>query len=590
MDFPATRRLPFCERHPRCWPLLRWLLPSLAILHHLFYLVSHSRITYDEMLQTGAAWSHLAGQGLALRTAAVDDLAAVSTTPLLAAFPPAYALIMSGLNRLGLEMGFSDFLLKAFAVILFFLAWTMILETMRDAAGRKTTVILWLFWGIAVSPVMAPGWTGHTTGMLALALFSLNLAAAAWVAASLARGAGGGHQPPLARELVAALFGGMAMGLAMAMRYDTLPQGIIMPAALCAMAFFGGGRRPQLIGLAMVNGLGAAVVCTSFLLCNWLSFGLILPASAQARGWFPENLLRLIPFPLHALGLLAPSFFGSRAVTREISLPPAVPDGAIAWGIALLVLAVFALACRVMLLRVRPGEASGQPQAYGEDVALRFVLLVGLATLAVNCGFLAWLSMTTKLVAWSGGWIYLSELRYFAVSLVFIFFGLALFAGKPEVAAGIAGGRGLRFVVLALMAGAFFWVGGWRLALDWRQFTRPDDFDYGLAAPLGRDQILVRAFARMEQENAAMKLPVVVVAAKDDLLSRGQAKALGAVDAPVAVVGQGLVLNASRPVAVLAVLRQADTAVAIPWFADRYGAVTVATSAKGAILFFVIAP
>ncbi len=563
----------------RLWPKLKWILLFVAIGHQIFYLTYHSRITYDEMLQVGAARSFLDGHHLTLQSSTPEDLAEISYTPLHRAFPPAYALIMSGLYLFFEDMGFADFFLKILASAIFFISWFAILELMGDYLGYRSRLFIWSYWGLIFSPIMVPQWTAHTTGMLSLAFFSANTACCAWA-----------FKQERYISVIAGL-GGLLMGIAIAMRYAYMPMGLILPAVFVFFAIISNRRRLHFFLAAFANGICAAMVSILFLSYNYLQFGSFFSFPAYKQGFYPQNLAMIIPFPMHVLGLMDVVFFGSRGVTRDISLPPTIPFETITIILSSLIVLTF-IASFYQAFWSQKNLMRGTINSDGNNKQVaQFILIAGLVTISITVGSLAYLSIKTEKISWSGGWVYLSELRYYAATFSFFMIGIAIILSKQFRDSRLM--RGLRISIIGVIIGSIILVGGWRGLLTIKQIVKPRSFPYGPFDPLGRDQPLITAFEKARKLNTIKTDQISVMTEESNLLVRGQTAALGGVDVPVDLYSEDLKVGASRLTTLFIVSRKAvnsDNNLKLQELIKRYNGQKISDNGGQEIYYFLIQP
>jgi hypothetical protein len=418
----------------RWWQYARLVLLLGAVTSHIWYLYDYGRINADETYQTGQSLSLLAGEGLTLP--AVEnpmDLSDINYFPAIR-FPPGFPILEAPLIAMTGNPGTADFLLESLATLIFFVSWFAILELGGDYIGLWPRLVVWIYWIIIPAPLLAGEWTGHSTETLSVAFFSANLALCVLY---------------LAKGSKAALFycflGGIMSGAAAALRYLYWPLVAVTPAAL--LLFYIWKRKSQrgLLTAVFLNAGISALFVLGLMFYEWTYTGHVFGAQTDLYGnisatrlpatvgiqW--SHLSMMIPFPAFSLGIMDSSFFDyfANIVLRQ---PDILYTSGTVWVISGLVFFVF-LASMAYVFQDILNQVQVEQRNTARDLTA-FVTMAGLITVVLTVGMLGYLSVTSDLHKFGGGWTPVMTLRYYTPVFAFFLIGLALALFRP-----VYGGR-----------------------------------------------------------------------------------------------------------------------------------------------------
>lgn len=382
------------------WHRLRWLLLLLAILVHAVYAYYDSQlITSDIGTQIGAVYNLLDGHGYTVtRVFNPQDLAAVEYRALFS-WPPGYSVMLAPLLLLTNDVWWAANILDWLFIILFFVAWFIILEQLPGIFTPGVRLFIWFFWIVIYAPIFT------TTNHIAAALYIASLAV-------FIRGFT--HNGSLTGS---ALLAGVLVAIAALTRYAYLPLIAVMPLALIFYSFFQAQRRRLLWGLALAYGTIGLLPSILLLIHNQVTAGqtTVLEARSRAVGFFTENLLTFTPFPLHSMNL----DYALRAIVERLTVPYTLYN-LIAWGIALLMLVIFTT---VILSGLWRGWQQRPVQQRGD----LFFMIVSLLSVIVVVAELSVLAVRYE-GREADGWAFVGEPRYYAPILGMIFVMLVVSA------------------------------------------------------------------------------------------------------------------------------------------------------------------
>src|SRR5262245_9303098 len=110
--------------------------------NHLFVLSRWGGYGWDEVLQVAAARSFLPRHGLTAPEAYFPDLAAAWYRPIIG-WPPAYALVVSGLLRFNSDLWWGVRSLECVAMALFLGCLSAMARTMGIGWGGRAALLAW---------------------------------------------------------------------------------------------------------------------------------------------------------------------------------------------------------------------------------------------------------------------------------------------------------------------------------------------------------------------------------------------------------------------------------------------------------------
>jgi hypothetical protein len=416
---------------PRLWRYFGWLLVVVAIasqagIQRQFGASRFGFFNFDKIYQVTAACSLFDGEGVSERWANPDDLSSPRLTPVFH-WPMGYSVVVAGVLRC-LHNPFKAIQVVDYAsIVVFFLAWFAILESLGSTISTGTKVILWSVWALVTCPLVPI----TSSEMLALTLFSLALLA-------------GLRGVKSRRPALWGVGAAVAAVAAATVRYAYWPLLAVVPLGLAAAALAQQRRRPLLVA-ATTCAVLSGVLIGAFLAYQKHCFGRVTFLADFYSGKFGlywAGLTHVFPFPASMVGF--PDIWGALSAVYENCA--AVAWFPLYWKVSIGVLAVLMLGgVHAFLTRT----AAKQDPAVA--AAARFFITAGILTILLTCGQLALLTLTTPSVPGSpvpgGVWTYMIEDRFYAPFASFVVVALA------AALSGFwhAGHRG-RFVLKGLVA------------------------------------------------------------------------------------------------------------------------------------------
>src|SRR5260370_10601625 len=183
-------------------------MPNCDLLKILF----HTTPGTDPMYQIGIARVMIDDHQMTLKQANLDDLSQATPWPV-NHWPPGYSIMIAAFLLITNSIASSITLLNLLGMVLFFIAWFLIIEMLGNSLHILARLAIWLFWMVAFSPVSVFAWSD----VQALSFFSLNIAVC-FCAIRFPR--------------FSAIFGvvsGIFMGWSVALRYSYWPLCILRP-------------------------------------------------------------------------------------------------------------------------------------------------------------------------------------------------------------------------------------------------------------------------------------------------------------------------------------------------------------------------
>lgn len=380
-----------------------------------------SIINHDERYQIGVSHGYAEGYNQSIKLIGSHITARDVSSPdrfVTLRTPPGYALIYAAIQSWAIQLAAIDLGLDLVATVIFFIAWFVILEQIGPIIGIWPRIIIWAVWLIFPAGLIASADSGHTTGIVSLALFSLALATGMRVVTGSSRD----------RHVLSAVYSGIVMGFAALIHYEYWVIAAIIPLTwLCHAVRFSDQKH---------RFRRAMSACTIYSIITSIFIGLVAinnyalagrftrtnPASTDSLNF--EHLSYIIPFPNFTIGLSSERFY--EPVSRIVFNTD-------------FVIAVFLIALAVWntwrWLRTEnynskirdhaPSQSSLNAYIVSLESA-RFIFLSGIITIVVVTAFLSWFSINSGIHPYRGGWVQLAELRYFAPVFPFLLLTLVL--------------------------------------------------------------------------------------------------------------------------------------------------------------------
>ena len=408
------------------WHHLRWVLLIAVILSHVGFTLGHSRINPDESYQLGVSHSFSHGHNQTLKRVRAHDLSQGEYMGDLRT-PPGYALVQMASGGEYARSYWIDLVMDNLGGVVFFLSWFFILEAIGPFVGVLPRLIVWLFWLVFPASLMGPLISGHSAGVISAAFFSAAIVFTLPVVQSKVSWRKAGALGVLS---------GLCYGVALIMRYAYWPLAAIIPLSL---GFFGLRHRTKFmkaVGAGAVFFMVSGLILMVLMLHNYHvggSFTRSNPAPSDVITL--SHLLYTIPFPAFTLGHMDDSFFNA--------VQPLKFNPALLLSVGIIALGAYSI---VRLLRTRTTGATDSPEQTAHAV-FQYISLLAVVTLVLVYLFLAWMSVSSSVHPYRGGWVALAEIRYYAPIYSFLLLGVALVFARPLrktirphfVIAGVAG-------------------------------------------------------------------------------------------------------------------------------------------------------
>ena len=526
---------------------LRLILLIVSILSYIWYLYYHSRINPDEAYSLAQAESFLQGKGLTIQSAKPQDLAniIISYNP---RFPPGYALAIAALLKVTLSPGSIDFILEVIAALVFFLCWFWILKAHSEVINFTGEAVLWVLWIFFPAPLMAGILTAHTTETISVALFMASLLFGSFLITTTNR----------TKVLLLGSVIGLISGLAAFLRYMYWPLLAILPATIF---FWSLAKKKLRIYLGSIFSI-------LFINCLFLA-GMMIPNHRATGHYFGyqvdlfgevetrldnsqdeihwDHLTYTIPFPLFTLGISDPSYMSTRTI---IETPPTLPAKTwMSWGLSGMIVAGFIIYAFKMIKPMFTSYQIGDNPPKIDQI--QFIALAGIFTFTLTITTLVYLSITSNLAEFGGGWVPVMELRYY--SPVFIFFTLGLGYLVSQTTSQQKYLQYFAYSMGVIIIGTLLIESVWRFQITSLQIREPNSY--------------FSSSERFERETRLIDLllpeidpsyPVIVVYSEHDTTIRRMGLNKGFVVAPLETVPPTPALYASTPVNILAIYRNSE--------------------------------
>ncbi len=385
----------------RGWKYTLWLLLAVAIIHHGVYAWKVAVLNHDKSEMVGAAVSLLEGNGYTYVVANPNQLAKPIHTPLIAR-PPGYSSLLVPLVWATRDIWLSTVLLDIVATVVFYVAWYFILNALGSALSNRAKLLVWVMWALIWSPLLLQS----SPELVTLACFSVAIA----LALSFARQ----QRHPIRFGILS----GLMIGVVGASRLAYWPLLPVVPLGLLTSS----GRR---ISQRLIVGIVLQVLVAAFMLAGVLLFQrastgqfLHLPVvPGVQRGFFPEQLATIYPFPTSTIG----GDVVVNLVKEALGLPETLANVAL-WVMSALILAAATYAC------VRSFRGSSDDQARADnDTVSRCFGVMALATGLLTLLMLAYISVSFPVTAaLREGRLWISISRFYVPILPFLLVYLAM--------------------------------------------------------------------------------------------------------------------------------------------------------------------
>ena len=415
--------------------LLFALLAGVLLLRARFE-ATYVDFNMDKARQLLIARSVSEGQGFCLRTADSIDPAKDRYTPNFW-WPAGYPCLVAALRPLagGNELRAALLLDLAGAAVL--LAGLALL--FRTLAPPPFPWIAFAFFtGLTFTPYYYAG----STDLLAAAFYLLALALAL---------AGTTRQKP--PSLGCFLLVGVLSYAPALFRYAYYPMTAIPPLFLVYHGLR--GRDKAWIRGGILAAVTAGLLLAGQTLFNLSQFGAALP-SRPGRGFYPENLLHMDPFP-------ARSLFFTDVIDKNagVFMPQAVPWLHVFW--LLLSLAMLVSAARHLFLHL--AEARKGMARSRRNLSFHGLLA---STLVLNVGLLVWFSLKRPAEGgWTAYWTFVQETRYYLPSMLLLQVTFFLTLGDASRM-----GRPARLFLYGTAAAALLFTPAWWGYRTWKTEVR----------------------------------------------------------------------------------------------------------------------
>jgi len=404
----------------------RWALVFLALAaaYECFECARWSNTTFyiDKDLQIIAAQSLVDGRGLTLPHADPVDLSRSLETPM-AIWPPGYSLLIAPLLAALEDPVQAAAALEIVMAIAFYAVAWMLLR--RFPIDDRIRLAICAVWAVIGSPLSKMG----PSDMLAFTLFTGALVCGA-------RSADTRGKPWLANICAAVL-----LSLAAMTRFAYWP---LLPTVLVGLIWLIWQGRSELkkqawVHLATLVVAGGSIALYQSLATRHTTYLTTIYAPEDV-GFFPEQLWRVIPFPVAMLGLFEPY----RNLRDGLLLSPAI-DG-------LAVAALWLASAALIWLVLRQATALFK----SGSVSLLFASgsFAGLTTVAMLLFLTVRYRMLTTL-PFVDGWVHAQELRYYAPTAWVILLALGLWMTKVSSTWSARRLRGAIGVALLVGLGPF---------------------------------------------------------------------------------------------------------------------------------------
>lgn len=433
-----------CLLFQQRWNVWRWWCLAIVIAIQTIYMINTPRLNDDEQYQLGVSHAIKDGHNQSIKLINKHKSKIDITDPgrqVSLRQPPGYALMYSSLISPEVNPVAIDLVIDLSATLVFLFAWFLILENIGPAIGVGPRVIFWMTWLIFPASLVAASKTGHSTGLMTVALFSVALAAGIQVI-SIER---------KARQLGFAMLTGLAMGVAALLHYEYWVLAGIFPFSWLVFTYM---YRRSLRSLGRIMGVCAVYALFVFIFIipvavnNFMQAGRITRANPAASDTINlEHLGYIIHFPVYALGFEPTRFYQS---VSSIAF-----DG---WSI-LTILLLLVIGWNIYLwARQTDSKFTRNHQKISENFTVnlgdtaRFVIVSGVVTtLFVTC-FLALMSIQSNVHGLRGGWVPLAELRYYLPVFPFFLLGITLgFSEKLQLVKKQGAVRILRVIAAVML-------------------------------------------------------------------------------------------------------------------------------------------
>lgn len=385
----------------RGWKYTFWLLLMVAIVHHGVYVWKVAVLNHDKSEMVGAAVSLLEGHGYTYVVANPNQLSKPIHAPLLAR-PPGYSFLLAPLVLATDDVWLSTVLLDIVATIVFYGAWYFILNSLGPRLGNRAKLLVWIMWALIWSPLLLQS----SPELLTLASFSAAIA--------LTLGFARRQRYPIRFGLLS----GLLIGVVGASRLAYWPLLPIVPLALLLSS----GRRvsQRLIVGVVVHVLVASLMLAGVLLFQRAATGqfLSLPVvPGVQRGFFPEQLVTIYPFPTSSIG----GDVVVNLVKEALGLSENLANIAL-WVMSVFILTAATYACVRSLRAARSDTESTE-----FDFASRCFGIMALATAGLTLVMLAYISASYPVAAaLREGRLWISISRFYVPILPFLLVYLAM--------------------------------------------------------------------------------------------------------------------------------------------------------------------
>jgi len=400
------------------WKIWRWWCLAIVITVQMIGVFEASWINADEQYQLGISHAIRDGHNQSIRLLNKKRSQIDISNP--ARFvslrqPPGYALIFSSMISSDINPLVIDLVIDLSMTLVFLFAWFLILERIGPAIGVWPRVIFWAVWLIFPSALIEAANTGHSTGFMTVALFSVAVGAGMQV---ISKGR-------MTRQAGFAVLAGLVMGLAAVLHYQYWVIAVILPLSWIAYTALY-RRSPGYLSRL-------AVVCSVY---SFFVFLFIIPVAVNnhmLKGHITrlnpaasdtvnlEHLAYIIRFPIYSLG------FEPLRFTASVS-----PIPLDLWSL-LTVLLLLIIGWNIWLWARHAESGFGRNHRGNLDntasdahEATRYIILSGIVTTLVITGFLALVSVQSEVHKYRGGWVPLAELRYYLPVFPFLLLGITL--------------------------------------------------------------------------------------------------------------------------------------------------------------------
>jgi hypothetical protein len=391
------------------WLLLVAAIAAQAAIQRQYGSLHFGFFNFDKIYQVTAAYSLFDGEGVCERWANPDDLSSPRLSPVFH-WPMGYSVLVAGVLHC-LHNPFKAVQVIDYAsIVVFFLTWFAILESLSGAISAGTKAILWSVWALVTCPLVPM----TSSEMLSVALFSVALLSGLMATKS---------RRPVLWGMGAAL----PAVAAAAVRYAYWPLLAVVPLGLVAAALTHQRRRP-LFAAGVVSAVLSALLIGAFAACQRHCLSHVTYLSDFYAGqvglyWFGPS--QIYPFPASMVGF--PDIW--QVILAKCRQCAAVAWFPLYWTVSIAVLAVLVLGGLHWFVTRPPAKRDPAVAP-----AARFFVTAGILTVVLTCGQLIVLTLVTPSlpggVLPSGVWTYTTENRLYAPFAPFVILALgAILAG-----------------------------------------------------------------------------------------------------------------------------------------------------------------